>query len=67
MHKKILRILTLALAILLLVTVLPQETFADDLEIKEIKNQITSTYKALDRRSATRVATSWNSDGATQA
>ena len=51
MHKKILRILTLALAILLLVTVLPQETFADDLEIKEIKNQITSTYKAAKRYS----------------
>ena len=51
MHKKILRILTLALAILLLVTVFPQETFADDLEIKEIKNQITSTYKAAKRYS----------------
>ncbi len=51
MHKKILRILTLALAILLLVTVLPQETFANDLEIKEIKNQITSTYKAAKRYS----------------
>ena len=51
MHKKILRILTLALAILLLVTVLPQETFADDLEIKEIKNQITSTYKLAKRYS----------------
>jgi uncharacterized repeat protein (TIGR02543 family) len=51
MHKKILRILTLALAILLLVTVLPHETFADDLEIKEIKNQITSTYKLAKRYS----------------
>ena len=51
MHKKILRIATLALAFLLLVTVLPQESFANDLEIKEIKNQITSTYKAAKRYS----------------
>ena len=46
MHKKILRILSLALAILLLVSVLPQEISANDLQIKEIRKQITSTYKS---------------------
>ncbi len=51
MHKKILRILSLALAILLLVCVLPQKSSANDLQIKEIRNQITSTYKTAKRRS----------------
>lgn len=46
MHKKILRILTLALAILLLVSIMPQEISANDMQIKEIRDQITSTYKA---------------------
>ena len=46
MHKKILRILSLALAILLLVSVIPQEISANELEISEIRKQITSTYKA---------------------
>ncbi len=49
MHKKILRILSLALAILLLVSVIPPETSANELEISEIRKQITSTYKAAKR------------------
>lgn len=49
MHKKILRILSLSLAILLLVSVLPQEISANDLQIKEIRKQITSTYKSAKR------------------
>ena len=53
MHKKILRILSLALAILLLVSVIPQEISANELEISEIRTQITSTYK-LARKSAGR-------------
>ena len=51
MHKKILRILSLALAILLLVSVIPQEISANELEISEIRKQITSTYKAAKRSS----------------
>lgn len=51
MHKKILRILSLSLAILLLVSVIPQEISANDLEITEIRKQITSTYKAARRSS----------------
>ncbi len=46
MHKKILRIISLALAILLLVGVIPQETAANEHEVSEIRKQITSTYKA---------------------
>lgn len=51
MHKKILRILSLALAILLLVSVFPQKTSANAMEISEIRKQITSTYKAAKRLS----------------
>ena len=51
MHKKILRIFSLALAILLLVSVLPQNISASEAEISEIRQQIISTYKLAKRYS----------------
>ncbi len=46
MHKKILRIVSLAMAILLLVNPLPQKAAASESEVSEIREQITSTYKS---------------------
>ena len=51
MHKKILRIFSLALAILLLVSVLPQNISASEAEISEIRQQIISKYKLAKRYS----------------
>lgn len=51
MHKKILRILSLALAILILFSVLPQQSSATESEVARIRKQITSTYRAAQRNS----------------
>ena len=51
MHKKILRIFSLALAILLLVSVLPQNISANEAEVSEIRQQIISKYKLAKRYS----------------
>lgn len=59
MHKKILRILSLALAILILFSVLPQQSSASESEVARIRKQITSTYRAAQRNSGRHSFNGW--------